>query len=89
MTKPQELQSGDDVSIDRDLLSDVVFRVSDVQVKDIGIAEVVVVTLVSDSKSVGIYDYTLTGTVGVDSFALLSMAGEKDFQVTPDDITAE
>lgn len=47
MTDPRELQASDIVSIDCEALSDTQWRVTDAEVKDIGITETFAVALVS------------------------------------------
>jgi len=63
--RPSSLEHDDCVTIDVEPFSDRVFRVSDIEVSDIGLTEVVVVTLVSDDMGL-----SLTGTTADSIFTI-------------------
>lgn len=65
MSRPQTLEPDDRIRIDHEALSGRTFRVSDVDVSDVGITETVAVTLVGGSER-----FALTGTTADSSFTL-------------------
>jgi hypothetical protein len=65
MTRPRDLQHDDRITFRHEALSGRVFRVSDVEVTDIGITETVAVTLLSDGESA-----TLTGATADSTFTV-------------------
>jgi hypothetical protein len=74
--RPSDLEKDDHISIDQGGLSDATFRVSSVEVEDIGITEVVAVGLVS-----GCDTYSLTGATADSAFTLEHRDSDEEWQV--------
>jgi len=77
VTDPRELQAGDIVEIHHEPLSDVLWRVSDTQVEDIGITETFAVTLVSTADGDG-RAYAAVGTTADSQFTLEEVDGDAE-----------
>jgi len=80
--RPSDLEHDDRISIDTEALRDATFRVSDVEVEDIGITEVVAVTLLC-----GCQRYAITGATADSSFTLEHLDGDDEWTVLTKDIT--
>jgi len=84
MTRPRNLEHDDRISIGSGPLSGRTFRVSDVEVEDIGITETVAVTLVSGSDK-----YSMVGTTADSSFTAEDLETGEEYTVFAQHITVE
>jgi hypothetical protein len=103
MTRPRNLEHDDRISIGSEPLSGRTFRVSDVEVEDIGITETVAVTLVSlsceshDSRDErgeasareGADKYSMVGTTADSSFTAEDLETGEEYTVFAQHITVE
>lgn len=85
MNSHHDIEEGDHISIDTERFSDALFRVSDKQVKDIGISETLAVTLVSESVG----DWALVGTTSDSQITAEKIDGDGEVQVFWQQITHE
>lgn len=79
MTDPRDLQQGDPVEIAEEPLTDLQFRVSDVEVEDIGITETFAVTLVSHADDEP--NYAIVGTTADSTATLSEIDGDAEHTV--------
>jgi len=78
---PRELQAGDIVEIHTEALSDVLWRVSDTEVEDIGITETFAVTLVSDADGDS-RAYSIVGTTADSTATIAAVEGDLSAEST-------
>jgi hypothetical protein len=78
---PTELQHDDHASIDTEPLAGTLWRVSDVEVQDIGIATTFAVTLVSDSEQ-----WSLIGTTEGETCTASPVESDDEYDVRFDSI---
>jgi hypothetical protein len=80
----RDLEPGDELKIDSQPLSDAVFRVTDIDVEDIGLTEVVVVGL-----TVGCERYALKGVVDSDEITVTHVTGDDEWTIKLTDVVIQ
>lgn len=84
MTDLQELESGDELTIDTDVLSGRTFEVFDTSSESLGITDVVAVVLVCGSERYMIEWATHSDTAGV-----VEIDGDGEWEIEPSDVQIE
>lgn len=86
---PQEKFENDQLRIDAEPLSGVVFDVGEVQVQDLGLTKVVAVPLAAPAETyTGEQQYIIKWALHSDTAEVSAVDGEEAYEVTLDDIVA-